>query len=352
MSAPDDKDQRTLQPTDKRKKEFRDRGEMALSRDLVGAATMAGGALGLMTSVMASTNRLTSFAGSVFGQIDTHSPTTLVGNAVGTFIGICLPIVIGAVLFCVVSMVIQLGSPPMLRMPKVNFAKPFSFGGLPGLINPKAAGFRALTSLLKVAFVGAAAYASLSKGWQLLLRDPGLGPTQLGETLWHLSKSLMLTAGGALVGMSLFDYLKSKRDLNAKMRMTHQEMKKEYKDSEGDPHIKGRRKKRMRELARRRLATTVPTADVVLVNPTEYAVAIRYRAAQDGAPRVVAKGRGPVAERIREIARKAGVPIIAEPPLTRLIHKLVPEGKEIPGQLFSAVAEVLAYVYRLRGRNR
>jgi len=104
-------------------------------------------------------------------------------------------------------------------------------------------------------------------------------------------------------------------------------------------------------MARRRLAAVVPKADVVLVNPTEYAVALRYDANEDRAPRVLAKGRGAAAERIREMARKAGVPIVPEPPLCRLIHKLVPEGKEIPSQLFSAVAEVLAYVYRLRGRT-
>ena len=352
MSAPDDADQRTLPPTEKRKKQFRDRGEMALSKDLVGVATLAGGSMGLIFSMTTVSGRLTTMARDIFGQIDTSSPTTLAGRAVTGFIGVCLPVVLGALICCVVTIFLQLGSPPHLRMPQLNLLKPFSFGGLPGLVNAKAGAFRALVSLLKVTFVGAAAFASLSKGWQVLARDPGVSPSLLATQLWLLSKSLMLTAGGALFGMALFDYMKSKRDLMAKMRMTPQEMKKEYKENEGDPQIKGRRKRRMRELARRRLAATVPTADVVLVNPTEYAVALRYRSGEDGAPRVLAKGRGPVAERIREIARKAGVPIIAEPPLTRLIHKIVPEGKEIPGQLFSAVAEVLAYVYRLRGRNR
>lgn len=108
----------------------------------------------------------------------------------------------------------------------------------------------------------------------------------------------------------------------------------------------------MRELAKRRVPAAVKSADVVLVNPTEYAVAIRYDSGSDRAPRVVAKGRGASAERIRELARKAGVPVVPEPPLCRMLHKLVPEGREIPPQLFAAVAEVLAYVYRLRGRAR
>jgi flagellar biosynthetic protein FlhB len=352
VSAPDDKDQRTLPPTEKRKKQFRDRGEIARSKELVGAATMFGGAVGMMMTIAGSSTTLTNASRDIFGQLDTPSPTTLVGTALHGYLGVCLPIIVCALIACVVSIVVQLGSPPLIKLPQIDFARPFSFGGLSGLVNVKANAFRAFTSLLKIVFVGGAAAASLSKGWQLLARDPGISHNLLAAQLWSLSKSTMLTAGGALFGMALFDYVKNKRDLMARMRMTPEEMKKEYKENEGDPHLKGKRKRRARELAKKRLGTTVPTADVVLVNPTEYAVALRYRADEDGAPRVLAKGRGPVAERIREIARKAGVPIIAEPPLCRLIHKIVPEGKEIPGQLFSAVAEVLAYVYRLRGRNR
>ena len=133
--------------------------------------------------------------------------------------------------------------------------------------------------------------------------------------------------------------------------MTQTEIKREFREQEGDPTNKRRRKQRMRELARRRVAQAVKKADVVLVNPTEYAVALRYNADEDRAPRVLAKGRGAPAERIRELARQNGVPIVAEPPLTRMIYKLVPEGREIPAALYKAVAEVLAYVYRLRRRS-
>jgi flagellar biosynthetic protein FlhB len=135
------------------------------------------------------------------------------------------------------------------------------------------------------------------------------------------------------------------------MRMTPEEFKREHREQEGDPHIKRKRRQRMRELAQRRLHAAVKGADVVLVNPTEYAVALRYRSDEDRAPRVVAKGRKHQAERIREIARKEGVPIVAQPPLCRLVHKLVPENREIPAQLYHAVAEVLAYVYRLKNRT-
>ena len=133
--------------------------------------------------------------------------------------------------------------------------------------------------------------------------------------------------------------------------MSKSEVKREHRDQEGDPIIKARRRRRMRELVRRRVAAVVPKADVVLVNPTEYAVALRYLSGSDRAPRVLAKGRGAAAEFIRTIARKAGVPIVPEPPLTRMIYKLVPEGREIPATLYKAGAEVLAYVYRLKRRG-
>jgi len=133
--------------------------------------------------------------------------------------------------------------------------------------------------------------------------------------------------------------------------MTPTEMKQENREQEGDPLVRRRRRQRMREHARRRLKVAVAGADMVLVNPTEYAVAIRYRSDEGGAPRVVAKGRGTAAEQIRTLARQAGVPILPEPPLTRLLHKLVPEGAEIPRDLYHAVAELLAYIYRLRNRQ-
>jgi flagellar biosynthetic protein FlhB len=351
MSAPPDKDSRTLAPTQKRIDDFRKRGEVALSRDLVSAITLLGGVIGLLTSVGSAGERLTRIMQRPLEQLDTASPMLVTKDALSFAVALVSPVVIGAIIACVVAMGVQLGWPPALRAPTFNLAKPFSFGGLGGLISPKAAIGRTLKSLAKLAFVGGAAAMALAAGWQRVAHGAPPSSSQLGLQIAGLCRALMLTAGAALLLLAAVDYIISKRDLMAKMRMTKQEMKREHKDSEGDPLIKGKRRRRMRELARRRLAQAVPTADVVLVNPTEYAVAIRYDATADRAPRVVAKGRGAVAERIREIARKAGIPIIAEPPLTRLIHKLVPEGKEIPGQLFAAVAEVLAYVYRLRGRN-
>lgn len=133
-----------------------------------------------------------------------------------------------------------------------------------------------------------------------------------------------------------------------KMRMSRQDVKQEHKESEGDPHVKGRIRQQQRAMARRRMMSEVPKADVVVTNPTHYAVALSYSEQQAGAPRVVAKGSGLIAARIREIAQEHKVPLLSAPPLARALHHHVEIGQEIPAALYGAVAQVLAWVYQLR----
>lgn len=134
----------------------------------------------------------------------------------------------------------------------------------------------------------------------------------------------------------------------AELRMTHQEARQEAKESDGDPMLRSRIRARQREIASRRMLAAVPAADVVITNPTHYAVAVRYDETRGGAPRVVAKGADLLAGRIREIARDAGVPAVEAPPLARALYAHVDLDREIPVALYNAVAQVLAYVYQLR----
>jgi flagellar biosynthetic protein FlhB len=136
-----------------------------------------------------------------------------------------------------------------------------------------------------------------------------------------------------------------------KMRMSRQDVKQEHKESDGDPHVKGRIRQQQRAMARRRMMSDVPQADVVVTNPTHYAIALSYKEGQGGAPRVVAKGSGFLAARVRSVASEHKVPILSAPPLARALYHNVELGQEIPGELYSAVAEVLAWVYQLRSWN-
>lgn len=136
-----------------------------------------------------------------------------------------------------------------------------------------------------------------------------------------------------------------------KMRMSMQDVKQEHKESDGDPHVKARIRQQQRAMARRRMMSEVPNADVIVTNPTHYAVALVYKDGQGGAPKVVAKGSGLVAAKVREIAAEHKVPVLSAPPLARALFHHVELGQEIPADLYSAVAEVLAWVFQLRNWN-
>jgi flagellar biosynthetic protein FlhB len=133
-----------------------------------------------------------------------------------------------------------------------------------------------------------------------------------------------------------------------KLRMTKEEVKREHRESEGDPHVKARIRSQQRAMARRRMMANVPKADVVVTNPTHFAVALQYTDGEMGAPKVVAKGVNLVAARIRELAAEHNIPLLEAPPLARALYHNVELNREIPGALYGAVAEVLAWVYQLR----
>jgi flagellar biosynthetic protein FlhB len=172
-------------------------------------------------------------------------------------------------------------------------------------------------------------------------------PRALAESGSHLYGGLALLVGAlalfALVDVPLQRFLLLKR-----LRMSHQEFKQEHKEAEGSPEIKGRIRQRMREMARRRMLAAVPNADLVVTNPTHYAVALRYDEATMAAPRVVAKGADLMSQLIRDLAREHKVPVLEAPPLARALYAHGELEREIPTALFAAVAQVLAYVYQLK----
>jgi flagellar biosynthetic protein FlhB len=172
-------------------------------------------------------------------------------------------------------------------------------------------------------------------------------PRALAESGSQLYGGLALLVGAlalfALVDVPLQRFLLLKR-----LRMSHQEFKQEHKEAEGNPEIKGRIRQRMREVARRRMLAAVPSADLVVTNPTHYAVALRYDEATMAAPRVVAKGADLMSQRIRDLAREHKVPVLEAPPLARALYAHGELEREIPTALFAAVAQVLAYVYQLK----
>jgi flagellar biosynthesis protein FlhB len=346
-----DRDQRTFPPSPRRVEEFRQRGEVARSRDVTQVATLAGGAALGLAFAEPSLRAMVDCMGRSLAGLGSGTPAAQSGPT-AVVLWACLPVMTGAGAGYLLSSALQLGWPPALAWPRVNPGRIFSGPALGQLFSPRAMAGRGLKSTAKIAFCAAAAATAVGAEWDRFLETPALDAATLGTRIWRVTGQVTFRAGLALALLAVLDYALARRTMAAKMRMTRQEAQREQRQQDGDPMVRRRRKQRMRELGKRRLAVVVKKADVVLVNPTEYAVALRYRSSEDRAPRVVAKGKKHVAARIRELARKAGVPILVEPPLTRLLHKLCPEGREIPARLYQAVAEVLAHVYRVKGRTQ
>jgi flagellar biosynthetic protein FlhB len=222
--------------------------------------------------------------------------------------------------------------------PMAGFKRVFSIRALVEL--PK--------SVFKIAIVTAIAYWNLKGEILALPLMLQMEPQAVMFEAGRLSLSLTLWIAFALGVLGLADYGFQRWQLGQDLRMTKQEVKQEHRESEGDPMIKARIRTIQRETARRRMMQEVPKADVVITNPTHLAVALRYEGAKMAAPKVVAKGAGHMAERIRQVAAENGVPIIENKPLAQSLHKLVDLGKEIPSELYQAVAEILAMLLRAK----
>lgn len=167
---------------------------------------------------------------------------------------------------------------------------------------------------------------------------------------WDMIRQLLMFVAGAALTWGAADYGFRWYRNELKLRMTRDELKEEIKSESGDPHMKARIRRMQKEAAQRKTLQDVPKATVVLTNPTHYAVALQYEAGVMNAPKVVAKGKGAFARRIAEIARENGVPVLERKPLARALYALGEVGKEIPVEYFRAVAEILAYVYKLKQR--
>lgn len=229
--------------------------------------------------------------------------------------------------------------------PKLNKFDPIS--GMKKIISARSL-FELVKSFLKIILICYVSYSTLKSKQEIILRlydiPLNLALTYIGDIIINLG--IKISAVYMIVGAG--DYFYQKYKFNQDMKMTKQEIKDEYKNSEGNPEIKGKIKGRMQEASRRRMMQSLPSADVVITNPTHFAVAIKYDAEASQAPIVVAKGEDFLAQKIKESAREYQIEIVENKPLARMLYHNVDVGSEIPPELYQAVAEILAYVYSLK----
>jgi flagellar biosynthetic protein FlhB len=352
---PDSSAERTEPPTARRLQESREQGQVAKSQDLTAAITLFG-AVVLMG--MLGGRILTSFrlivASSLGGEWldDPARPVSVVkvlGNTGLIGLRAALPVVLGLFALGVIANVLQVG---FLLTPKPlvpNLGKISPLRGLQNLFSLRSL-MRLAMSLGKVFVVLAVAalsiYLDLPKILGLAHLDAGPMIIAAGKLVYWLSVKI----AAVLILLAIIDYAYQKWQFHQDQKMTKEEVKEEFKRMEGDPLIKQRRAKVARQLAMQRMGQAVPTADVVVTNPTHFAVALKYDDSMV-APKVVAKGADIMAMRIRQLAIANGVPIVERPPLARALYRYVEVGQEIPEKFYSAVAEILAYVYRISGKS-
>jgi len=234
-----------------------------------------------------------------------------------------------------------------LFVPKFSRLNPLP--GIKKMFGPQAL-WEAVKALVKTSVLGAVLYSTTKDVIPVLMTAGKLPLGSLLGVVKDATIGLVQAAAGAGIVMAAADYFVVRRRTNKQLRMTKEEVKQENKNSEGDPLVKAQIRSRQMAMARNRQMADVPTADVVLVNPTHVAVALRYEPTK-GAPRVVAKGQGPIATKIREMAAEHRVPMVQDVPLARALHSGCEVGAEIPADFFGAVAKVLAFVMSLKARG-
>lgn len=347
--------ERTEKPTGKRIKDAREKGQVARSRDLSGALSLAAVTLGLawlgvsMTSAVA--NRLAMGLGTLAEQarepLGPGAMASLLWADAGLLVRVAGPPALIAALLSVGASLAQVGwalSPKALELDWNRMSPAAGFRKL----SPLQAGpelFKALVGMLVVGVVAWVVVRSFFEEAPILM---GMMPAEWARVAWDRLWTLLWYSSLALVALAAADYGLQYYRWYSQLKMTRQQVLDESRMNDGRPEVKARVRRIQREMARSRMLEAVETATVVVTNPTHIAVALEYRRGEMAAPRVVAKGADHMAARIREIARRHDVPIVENVTLARALHKTADVGDTIPADLFGAVAEVLAYLVRLK----
>jgi flagellar biosynthetic protein FlhB len=346
---------KTEKPTLKRLKEAKERGQVARSRDLAAAAALIAGTLALAwlgpAGFRALADRLTDglrFVGdNAKADLSADIMTGIVwsnGSLMAIIVG---PLALTAAGMAVFAQVSQHGLVFAKEALAIKWDRLSPANGIKRL-GPTQAGFELFRSVVAVIVIGVLGYTATMALIQESPNLTALTPGRAAVAAWDHVWGFLWRAGLAMATLGLLDYGMQYYKLMQQLKMSKQEIKDEAKLSEGNPEIKNRVRRIQFEMSRRRMLAAVKTASVVITNPTHYAVALEYKRGEMAAPRVVAKGKDAMALKIRAAAREHSVPIMENPPLARALHANAEVGDFIPPDLFGAVAEVLAYLVRIK----
>lgn len=352
----ENQDQKTEEASAKRILDTQEKGNFAHSRELTSAFVLLMAILSFSIAGAFSTKHMMGTWNHLFSQshavpFQIYDMRELLGWVMKNIFIILSPVLFAIMFGGILANLIQTGGfkfslhpliPKFHKMnPLAGFKRIFSLNSLMELFK----------SIFKISLISLIAYFTIQSHLNELpaMVDLDVGPTLV--LMGEMGLEIMIWVLLAMIFLAVLDYAFQRFTYLKNLRMTKQQVKEERKDTEGNPQIKQRIRSVQLDMMRRRMMAAVPEADVVVTNPTEIAVAIKYDREKSQAPVVVAKGRGVIADKIREIALAHDVPIVENKPLAQLLYKTVEISQLIPDHLYKAVAEILAYVYRLKGKS-
>ncbi len=352
---PENFEEKTEAPTPRRRQEARQRGQVARSTDLTAAGALLGAMIILNIFGPIAIRSFLKLTETVLGynapdSVKLDSMFNLSTLAIGMLGKIIAPLCILIMLIAVLVTLAQVGfifsthplAPDLEKInPVTGFMRIFSIQSL----------IRLGISAVKILLIGIVAVLTINSYLPVIVNLAGQDYWQILAIWGQLIFTLGIRLGLVLLIIGIVDYAYNRHRYEMNLKMTRQELKEELRRMEGDPLVRERRKRVAQQLAMQRMRFAVPKADVVITNPTEYAIAIKYDPETMNAPKVIAKGAGFLAKRIREIAIQFGVPIVERKPLAQSLYKTVEVGQEIPPAFYRAVAEILAYVYEITGKR-
>jgi len=350
--AEGDLQEKTEQATPRKRSEARKKGQVGKSREIPSVAVLLAGLSTLYLFGAYMYNHIKSVMQDTFSMIAAPNLNLAEFLAFGNIvierlIVVVLPVMIAVFVTALLSNVLQIGWLLSWESVTPKLSKISPIKGIQKLFSKQTL-MELFKSLAKLALVGVIAYVTIKGEMDRL---PSLADMEVQGILLYILKivfKIFIRVSMAMIFLASLDFWFQKWQYEQQLKMTKQEVKEEFKRTEGDPLIKSRIKRIQYEIAKRRMMQEVPKADVVVTNPVHLAIALQYDTAEMGAPTVLAKGAGEVAERIKTLAREHHIPIVENRELAQNLYKMVEIGNEIPSILYHAVAEVLAYVYQLK----
>ncbi|MCT4613024.1 MAG: flagellar biosynthesis protein FlhB [Clostridia bacterium] len=346
--------EKTEKPTPKKRREAREEGQVAKSQEVSAALLFIAMFFMLQSSGGYMLNKMNEVFRTVYnniGNVDNLNNNTYIMKALGMLFGniliIILPILATSLIISIVGNIIQTGWFPTLKPLKPKFSKLNPIEGFKKTFSKKM-----LTEffkiIMKISILATIIYVLLKSEQTKIYKFINMTPIDIAEEVGRTVTGLGMKTGMFFIAVAAIDYFFQRREHEENLKMTKYEVKQEYKQTEGNPEIKGKIRQKMREASMRRMMQDIPKADVVITNPTHFAVAVKYDHSASLAPIVVGKGADYMAKRIKDIARENDIEIIENKPLARGLYASCEIGDDIPPDMYEAVAEVLAFVYKLK----